>query len=256
MKSALFSLVFSILCMAMTAAAAEEVVLGLSKDRISITTNFDGSEILIFGAVKREDAIPDGPPVEVIVTVAGPSMPITVRRKEKRLGIWVNIDAVEVDRAPSFYAVHTSGPLNEVLKDIEDLRHKISVPRAIRSVGAPDNIQDSMSFTEALIRIRENSEIYQLREGSVTVDEQTLFRTAVRLPAALTEGDYATRIFLTRGGDVVSSFETSIDVEKVGLERWLFELSRQQPLIYGLMSLAIAIFAGWAASAVFRFIKA
>jgi hypothetical protein len=78
----------------------------------------------------------------------------------------------------------------------------------------------------------------------------------VQLPAALTEGAYATRIFLTRGGDVVSIYETSIDVQKVGMERWLFELSRQQPLLYGLMSLAIAIGAGWAASAVFRLFRA
>jgi Putative transmembrane protein (Alph_Pro_TM) len=51
---------------------------------------------------------------------------------------------------------------------------------------------------------------------------------------------------------VVSSYETSIDVRKVGLERWLFVLSRQQPMLYGLMSLAIAIAAGWGASAAFR----
>ncbi len=39
---------------------AEEVVLGLSKKHVSITANFDGSEILIFGAVKREAPIPEG----------------------------------------------------------------------------------------------------------------------------------------------------------------------------------------------------
>ncbi|MFK7870509.1 MAG: TIGR02186 family protein [Roseobacter sp.] len=237
-------------------ATAEEVVLGLSKDSISINTNFDGSEILIFGAIKREESIPDGPPIEVVITVAGPSTPQTVRRKERRMGIWVNTDYVDIDHAPSFYAVLSSGPLQDVLKNVEDLRHKVSVPRAIRSVGAPDNIDDAMSFTDALIRIREDSELYQLREGSVTVEQQTLFRAAVQLPAALTEGAYATRIFLTRGGDVVSVYETSIDVQKVGMERWLFELSRQQPLLYGLMSLAIAIGAGWAASAVFRLFRA
>ncbi|MBW4709655.1 TIGR02186 family protein [Roseobacter sp. YSTF-M11] len=250
--STLLALVFGLVA----TAQAEEVVLGLSKDKISITTNFAGSEILIFGAIKREEVIPEGPPLEVIVAVAGPSAPLTVRRKEKRLGIWVNTDAVEVDRAPSFYAVHTSGPLRDVLKDVEDLRHKISVPRAIRSVGAPPDIQDASSFTDALIRIRGRSNLYQLREASVTVTDQTLFRTAVQLPAALTEGDYATRIFLTRDGAVISSYETTIDVQKVGMERWLFELSRGQPLIYGIMSLAIAIAAGWTASAVFRIFRA
>lgn len=236
-------------------AWGESVVLGLSQDEIAITTSFDGSEILVFGAVKREVPVPDGPELEVIITVAGPSVPVMVRRKEKRLGIWVNTDAVEVDQAPSFYAVATSGLLRDVLRDTEDLRYQISVPRAIRSVGAPMSITDAPSFTEALIRIRSDARLYQLQENQVAVDEQTLFRARIELPAALTEGAYATRIFLTRDGQVVSSYETSIDVRKVGLERWLFSLSREQPVIYGLMSLAIAIFAGWGASAAFSLLR-
>jgi uncharacterized protein (TIGR02186 family) len=191
----------------------------------------------------------------VVITVAGPSLPVTVRRKDRRLGIWVNTDAVDLDAAPSFYAVATSGPLDEVLSATEDLRHRVSIPRAIRSVGAASMVEDAESFTEALIRIRRGQGAYQLREDSVALDEQTLFRTAIRLPANLTEGAYPTRIFLTREGRVVSRFETVIDVHKVGLERWLFTLSREQPLIYGLMSLAIAIAAGWGASAAFRVMR-
>lgn len=234
---------------------AEEVVLGLSRDQISITTRFEGSEVLIFGAVKRETPIPEDSHLDVIVTVEGPSEPVMVRRKANRFGIWVNTDAVEVDAAPSFYAVAASGTLDTVLKDIEDLRYKISIPRAIRSVGAPMTIQDSESFTDALIRIRKNNGLYQDLDNHVTVEEQTLFRTSVRLPANLTEGDYRTRIFLVRSGDVVADFDTTIDVRKVGLERWLFTMSRQQPLLYGLMSLAIAIAAGWGASAAFRVLR-
>ncbi len=237
-------------------ALAEEVVLGLSKDTVSINTSFDGSEILIFGAVKREAPIQDDPRLQVIVTVSGPVETFTVRRKEKRFGIWVNTDAVEVDSAPSFYAVSSSTVLGLSISDTEDLRHRVSIPRAIRSVGAPDTIADATRFTDALIRIKSRSNQYQLNEGTVSVDEQTLFRTAIELPAALTEGDYQTRIFLTRGGEVISQYETSIYVRKVGLERWLFRLSRENALMYGLMSLAIAIGAGWAASAVFRMFRA
>lgn len=243
------------LCLIALPAWAESVVLGLSQDEVAITTSFDGSEILIFGAVKREAPIPDGAPLEVIITVAGPSEPVMVRRKARRLGIWINTDAVEIDKAPSFYAVAASGPLEEVLKQVEDLRHQISIPRAIRSVGAPMNISDAGTFTEALIRIRKDSGQFQLLENNVIVDDQTLFRARVRLPSALTEGDYATRIYLTRDGNVISTYETFIDVRKVGLERWLFTLSREQPLLYGIMSLAIAIAAGWGASAAFSLFR-
>ncbi len=238
-----------------TLAGAEEVVLGLSSDQVSINTSFNGGEILVFGAVKREKPIPDGPPLQVVITVAGPSAPVTVRRKARRFGIWINTEAVNVDIAPSFYAVATSGPLHEVVSNTEDMRYKISIDRAIRSVGAPPAIKDSGAFTEALIRVRGKEGLYQLLENRVAVDQQTLFRTAIDMPANLTEGTYGVRIFLTRAGKVISRYETRIDVRKVGLERWLFTMSRQNPLWYGLMSLAIAIAAGWGASAAFRLVR-
>lgn len=233
---------------------AEEVVLGLSSDKVAITSNFDGSDILVFGAVKREVPIPEEP-LDVVVSIKGPSKPLTVRRKARRFGIWVNTDAVEIDAAPSFYAVSTTGPLSEVLSNVEDLRHKVSIRRAIRAVGSAGQTEDVRAFTDAVIRINTENKSYQVQEGGVALDEQTLFRTKIALPSNLTEGDYLTRIFLTRDGKVVSNFETVIDVRKVGLERWLFSMSREQPFLYGLMSLAIAIFAGWGASAVFQVLR-
>ena len=232
--------------------AGEEVVLGLSKDKVAITTSFNGSDILIFGAVKRETPIPETP-LQVIITVAGPSSPVLVRRKSKWLGlIWVNTAAVEVDSAPSFYAVATSAPMADVLSETENLRERISIENAVRLVGAEGDVADSAKFSEAVIRIRENSGLYQKLEGQVALDQQTLFRTSISMPANLTEGDYATRIFLTRNGEIIAKYETSIDVRKVGLERWLFKLSRENAVLYGLMSLAIAIAAGWGASAAFQ----
>ncbi len=234
-------------------AQAEEIVLGLSRDEVAITANFDGSDILIFGAIKREAPAPETGDLGVIVTVAGPDHPVTVRRKDRRLGIWVNTDAVEVDAAPSFYAVATNGPLREVLSDTEDLRHHITIPRAIRSVGA--EVADSRAFTQALIRIRAGNDLYQVLEGEVDLEEETLFRAAVQLPANLTEGDYAARIFLTRNGEIVDEYVTAIPVHKVGLERWLYNLARNNAVVYGLMSLAIAIAAGWGASALFGLLR-
>ena len=248
-------LLVALLLLASPTLAQEEVVLGLSQDRVAITADFDGDDILIFGAVKRETPIPSGDPLEVIVTVSGPSHPVTVRRKEKKLGIWVNTDSVLVDSAPSFYAVATSAPFDTAITDTEDLRHRVSIERAIRSVGAAMHIREAQDFAEAVVRIREDAGLYSIRENTVAVDQQTLFRTSIEMPADLTEGAYSARIFLTRGGEVVADFETTIDVRKVGLERFLFNLSRQQPILYGLMSLAIAIAAGWGASAAFRILR-
>ena len=96
-----------LLCMIPLFASSEEIVLGMSQDEVAITATFDGSDILVFGAIKRESAIPEGE-LGVIVTIAGPSEPVAVHRKERRFGIWVNTETVEVDAAPSFYAIATS----------------------------------------------------------------------------------------------------------------------------------------------------
>lgn len=231
-------------------ARAEQIVLGLSADSVGITATFDGSDILVFGAVRREEPIPAGAPLDVIIAVTGPRTPVTVRRKERRFGIWINTEAAEVDAAPSFYAVATTRPLSDVLLHTEDQRYSITIPRAIRSIG--NDVQDSASFTDALIRIRSEEGLYNILEGAVDLTEQTLFRAEIRLPANLIEGRYDARIFLTREGRVIDFYEAPIIVQKVGLERWLFNLAHRLPLVYGMLSLSLAILLGWAASVAFQ----
>ena len=220
-------------------AQSEEIVAGLSQNVVSITATFVGSEILIFGAIKREAPAPEGE-LGVAVVVEGPSHPITVRRKDRRMGIWVNTDSVEVQRAPSFYAISTSAPFHEMIKEDVDRAMHISIPESIR-IFTSEQVADPDSFAEALIRIRKKAGLYKIDEGTVNIHDRTLFDTRIQLPANLTEGSYRTRIFLTRDGEVVSDYTTEIDVAKVGLERWLYNLAHEQALIYGLMSLAIAI---------------
>ncbi len=237
------------------AFAEEKVVAGLSQNNVSITATFDGTGILIFGAVKREAPAPDYAPLHVVVEVAGPQNSIMVRRKAKVMGIWVNTDAVEINDAPSFYAIASTAPLKDILSETEDVRHRISVDRLIRSIGTTDTVTDPDAFTDAVIRIRQNNGLYTETSGKVELTDETLFKTDIDLPSNLVEGDYRTRIFLLRDMQVVDVYETTIAVRKVGLERWIYNLAHQKPLIYGILSLTIAILAGWLASAVFRLLR-
>jgi uncharacterized protein (TIGR02186 family) len=229
----------------------------MSQNRVSITADFDGSEILIYGAVKRETPRPaDRGPLEVIVTVEGPATPVTVRRKARVAGIWVNTASVLVDSAPSFFAVATTGPLDHILSDTDNLRHGISIERVIRAVGITAEADNSEEFLAGLLRVRTNEGRYRVLQGKVELTEETLFRADVVLPANLTEGEYKVRLFLLRDKRVIALQERVIGVRKEGLERFIFNLAQTQPLVYGLISLALAALAGWGASAAFRLVRA
>jgi uncharacterized protein (TIGR02186 family) len=235
-------------------AAAERIVAGLSQTTVAITANFNGSEILVYGAVQRDAPAPDDR-LDVIVTVAGPATPVIVRRKSRVAGIWINTEAVEIDLAPSFYAIATTAPLDQILSETDNLRYRIDTPKAIRAVGIADMAADAPTFTEALVRLRRADGSYVRDDESVSLAEQTLFRADVTLPANLTEGRFRVRIFLVREGRVIDTHETAIDVQKQGLERMLHALAMDQPLIYGLLSLVLAVAAGWGASAAFGLLR-
>lgn len=244
------------LAMAVPALAQDELIVsGLSQNRVSITADFDGSEILVYGAVKRDAPIPEGGPMEVIVTVEGPSAPVMVRRKDRVAGIWVNNAAIQVDSAPSFFVLATSGPLDHILSDTENLRHDITIERVIRAVGIAAEADNAGEFLLALLRIRTDENRYRILEGKVELTEETLFRADIVLPANLTDGEYKVRMFLLRDQKVVATQERLIGVRKVGLERFIFNLAHDQPLIYGLLSLVLAALCGWAASAAFRLFR-
>lgn len=240
------------LCWAFTVVPvrAEEIVSGVSQSGVSITTNFDGASILVYGAALREAPPPKWPLMEVIITVEGPSTPLVIRKKEHVAGIWVNRGAVKIISAPSFYAVATTKDIADILLPQEDAKYHITIPQTIKAAAAPS--ADQAQYIEALQRIRQASGSFVLAPNSVLLLRQALFRTDIDLPANLVEGTYRVRIFLTRGGVVMDNQQSQIDVQKTGVERTLYKLALEQPLVYGILSLLMAMVAGWGAQELFK----
>ena len=245
-----------ILALALPAKAEETFVTGLSTDEIALTADFTGSELFVFGAIRRDAPIdPDVDPLDIVITIKGPPNPLTVRRKERRFGIWINTESVDVRDAPSFYAIATTGPLRELMTEAQRLRFQIGMDQAVRKVEGHPTLEDTSSFTEAVVRLREKQDLYEVLDGDVSLAEETLFQARIAMPANIVEGDYKAEFFLVRDRTVISTAETEIVVQKAGIERWIFNLSQQRPLAYGIMSVLVALLAGWLAAAAFRLIK-
>lgn len=245
------ALVAMILALIGSLAQAEEIVAGLNQNQISITTDFDGSELFVYGAVKRSAPAPEGP-LDVIIVVIGPSKPVIVRKKQKRFGIWVNDAGVQVDAAPSFYAVSTNRPFREVISFTQDQLYKVGLNYAVRLIGNTDDLSYPEDYRRAAIRLNEARGLYFEQPEGVKIEEETLFQTRIRLPAQLVEGDYRVRVFLLRDRAVIDTLVERIDVRKVGLERWIYTMAKENAALYGLLSIALALTAGWLASTFFR----
>ncbi|MEM7525510.1 MAG: TIGR02186 family protein [Pseudomonadota bacterium] len=237
-------------------SANERVIASLSQNAVGITTDFSGSRIFVFGAVERNRLADErDDDLNLIIAITGPQERVILRKKARRFGVWVNTESVEIDSAPSFYTLATTGPMKEILTETSDLRHRITIKRAIRLVGEAQNVADPRDFSDALVRLRRRSGVYSEAIGSVDFTSGTLFQTSIQLPANIIEGDYEARVYLLRDGRVLDDFVTGIEVRKVGLERWIYNLAHENSLLYGFFSIFVALFAGWAASETFRLLR-
>lgn len=95
-------------------AVADPLVVDLSNHLVAITTGFTGTKVLLFGAVEDEG--------DVIVTVRGPDQDMVVRKKERKVGIWVNSESARYKNIPAYYASASNRPMDiiappEVLLD-------------------------------------------------------------------------------------------------------------------------------------------
>ena len=69
-------------------ARAERLIVSVSNHRVTVTPNYSGEELVLFGSVEKDAATPASRAnYDLVVTVAGPRADMVTRRKERKFGI-------------------------------------------------------------------------------------------------------------------------------------------------------------------------
>jgi len=227
------------------ARAVETLVADLSSYRISITSSFQGTDLLLFGATEGGG--------DVVVVVRGPPEDLVVRRKARVAGIWMNRTAIAFTGVPSYYAVASTRPLDEALSESQRRRLQIGARQLVmRPSGTAAGDAEVARYREALTRNKERDRLFQEAPGTVAFLDSTLFRTTIHFPANAPVGRYNAEVYLVRDRQIVTAQSTPLFISKSGVERALFDFANRQPAIYGILAVLLAAFSGWLASVVFR----
>ncbi|WP_439817756.1 TIGR02186 family protein [Zavarzinia sp. CC-PAN008] len=232
---------------------ADSIITDLSDHLIAINSSFTGARILLFGAL---DLDPESDaPRDIVVVLRGPEQRIVVRRKDRVLGVWANRAEVTLADVPGYYAIAASRPLAEIASASVLRRNQIGVGNLRLSPAAgeaPMDDEELAAFRAALSRLKEAQNLYVERPLPISFPGPTFFRTSFELPSAVPVGNYRADVYLFRDGQVVSAQSSPLFVDKIGIERLIFILARDQGAAYGVIAILIAIAAGWSASLIFR----
>jgi uncharacterized protein (TIGR02186 family) len=237
--------------------APEKVEADVSTRSIAVTSGFTGTEIVVFGSVdnSRQPSAESGY-YDVVVVVEGAPTTLVARKKSNVAGLWINTAAAVFDSVPSYYAIASTRPIEEIAGPalLED--NAIGIDFALLAPSSTTTSEvtaaELKDYRAAVVRLKEDEDLYFRSDYGVAFIGRSLFRSSIELPANVPVGPLTALVYLLRDGELLSKFSTHVSLEREGLELVLYHFAMRHSLLYGLFAVAVAVGAGLLASAVFR----
>jgi uncharacterized protein (TIGR02186 family) len=241
-------------------AKAERLVTSLSNYRVSIASNFTGTDLVLFGTVERDAVtVARRGGYDVVVTVRGPRQSMVTWRKERVLGIWVNAEARTFPDVPNYLAVLANRPIELIASPDQQRRFQLGFDNVLlpqqpgaSTVGDATEPAGEDPFRRAFIRVRSERGLYLERTNAITFLTPTLFRTAITLPADAPIGTYEVDVKLLADGTLLAREPSAFELYKVGVEQVVASAARNHGVLYGLSTAGMALMIGWFATVIFR----
>lgn len=226
----------------------------VSQHEIRVRQGFTGTEMLLFGAVLDPAGGRAREPYDIVVVLKGPTQPILLREKAKRLGIWLNADSTAFRSAPSFFAVASSRPIGEVVDERTAAIYELGLDFLQLSPTGEIDPEEQARFTAGLVDLRRREGLYQEQAGGVMISKGVLYQARIAIPSNVVTGRYTAETFAITRGRVVASAVAEVEVRKTGFERLVAEQAERSSVLYGLFAVALSVLMGWVAGRLFALV--
>jgi uncharacterized protein (TIGR02186 family) len=258
MKRLLFlamALTFSGAISVLADAPKEGIEADASTRQVAITSSFTGTEILVFGAVTNSvQPSPEAGTYDVIVVVEGVPATVVVRKKSRVGGIWLNTQSMRFASVPSYYAIASTRPIDEIAEKAVLDAHGIGFDH-VQMITTKSDLplaSELKTFKEAMIRLKEQEHVYVQSEFGVSFIGSSLFRATIALPPNVPVGPLTAHVYLFKDGRMLGAYSSRVMLQREGIERYIHETAISQPLLYGLLTVMLAVGSGLAAAFAFR----
>src|SRR5436305_12767894 len=116
------------MALAVPQARAERLIVSVSNHRVTVTPNYSGEELVLFGSVERDASTPaNRTGYDLVVTVSGPRADMVTRRKERKFGIWINTDSRQFLKVPSYLVLFSNGPFDAIAPPEVERRQQLGL---------------------------------------------------------------------------------------------------------------------------------
>ena len=226
----------------------------VSQHEVQVRQGFVGTQLILFGAVVDPGGVRAGRTFDVVVVLKGPTEPIRLREKQKILGIWINHASTSFRSAPSFFAVASSRPIDQIVDPRTAAIYELGLDYLQLSPTGSIDPEKQAHFTQGLVEMRKRAGLYKEDPKGVTINGQVLYQARISLPSNVQTGRYTAETFAITHGRVIASGTAEIEVRKEGFERLVADYADEDSFFYGLFAVVLSLGMGWLAHRIFAFI--
>ncbi len=157
---------------------------------------------------------------------------------------------------PALYSLHGTKDIKDILKPEETEKYGIGYPALERNaeISGVSKSETGKWFAEFL-KYKEASDLYWTSTGKIEMAEKeggVSYYTLVAWPYQAQPGEYKVTVYAVKDGHVVEQAEKSIYVEQTGMAKSLAGMAKNNGALYGIISIAIALGAGFGVGLIFR----
>ncbi len=240
-----------VLTLGFAAPASAMLTAKANHDHITIDFFYHGSTVSIKGEAD--------PGVDLIVKVTSPEGHQVMKQKGKVGGLlWMNVGHLKFENTPDFYEVFSTKKVDELLAQDEQDKYVIGYPALAKhaAISPVANEEEKTKWFSEFVKYKEDSRVYVVSSGKLTTTTLPNGRQEYYIltdwPYQAAPGDYQVTVYAVQNGKVVEQAEAKVNVEQVGLVKTLATMAKNSAAFYGILSVGIALSAGFGVGLVFR----
>lgn len=190
---------------------------------------------------------------ELILIVSGPLVSYEISRWEKNFGVWINHNKATMPAEYSYYYISSSKPIHTITSRelIEFLTLDLNHKRCSFEGEVSEEMQDD--YCEQFVKFMQRRGLYTGLVHNLNLDTDGTFTAILELPADVPNGNYTIALYsLDAKGDMTWDTYTYFTIVSSDFYGMIRSFALNSPLMYSLVSIAIAIFFGLAAGFLFN----
>jgi len=224
------------------AVADEHHGIHVTPNLIDIGANYNGLDAFVTGTMPKDAG--------VLVRLTGKEGDVHFKQKGKLLKLlWMNLRSVSIDHLPSMMLIYPSKEVEKFMfsktkewrnlgLDFDSLKKNIKI--------RPSNINKESIFNE-LMKLKQSENLFGIKMDKVEVSNQgnlKKFKVAVKFPSNISDGIYKVETYIIRDGKIIWKDVQQIIAKKSGFPAFLSNMAFNHSLLYGILAVLIALFAG------------